>query len=101
MEVYQRVLSTMPQTFSTNQYLERLKTVSSNEQEVRSGKHVAFIKSECHKLSNRTYMKLPKQMQLMLESRVDQPVLNEQNAADLLKSLGYKLLKPVKDWVEI
>jgi len=101
MEVYQRVLSSMPQMFSTNQYLERLKRVASNPKDVKGGKHMEFIKSECHRVSNRTYMKKPKEVQLVLEPKVEEKILNEQNATELLKSLGYKILKPVKEWVEI
>jgi hypothetical protein len=101
MEVYQRVLSSMPQMFSTNQYLERLKRVANSQDDVSGGKHIKFIKKECHRVSNRTYMKIPKEVQLVLEPRVEEKILNEQNATDLLKSLGYKVLKPIKDWVEI
>jgi hypothetical protein len=91
----------MPQMFSTNQYLERLKRVASNPKDVKSGKHMDFIKSECHRVSNRTYMKRPKEVQLVLETVSEEKILNEQNAAELLKSLGYKILKPIKEWVEI
>jgi hypothetical protein len=102
MEIYERVLSTMPQMFSTNQYLVRLKRVATSQDDVSGGKHIKFIKNECHRVSNRTYMKRPKPVQLELEQQVvEQPVLNEHNATELLKSLGYKVLKPIKDWVEI
>jgi hypothetical protein len=37
----------------------------------------------------------------VLEPKVEEKILNEQNATELLKSLGYKVLKPVKEWVEI
>lgn len=99
MEIYQRVLSTMPQMFSTNEYLDRLKKVASDPKDVISGKHIEFIKSECRKVSNRTYVKRQKEVQLEISTEANQPVLNEQNAAELLKSLNYKVFKP--NWTEI
>lgn len=106
MEIYQRVLSTMPQMFSTNQYLERLKRVASNPKDVKSGRHIEFIKNECHKVSNRTYVKRPKEIEIEFEPQVtknfvvkESVALNEQNAVEFLKNLGYKVLKP--NWTEI
>lgn len=99
MEIYKRVLSTMPQMFSTNEYKKRLRKLAESPRDVNSGRHVAFIKAECDRISNRMYVKRPKE-QLTLEP-VSKPVITEDMAVELLKSLGYKLLKPVKDWVEI
>jgi hypothetical protein len=102
MEIYQRVLSTMPQMFSTNEYLEKLKTVASNQKQVTSGKHIDFLKNQCHKVSNRTYIKRTKEVQLSIDPQVvsnDSNLLNEQNAVEYLKTLGYKVLKP--NWVEL
>ena len=100
MEIYQRVLSTMPQIFSTNEYLQSLKKEASSPTDVNRTKYLSFIKKECRKVSNRTYVKKPKEVQLSLEP-VSQPVITEDMAVELLKNLGYKVLKPIKDWVEI
>jgi len=100
MEIYQRVLSNMPQIFSTNEYLQSLKKTATSPSDVNRSKYLSFIKKECRKVSNRTYVKKPKESQLTLEP-VNQPVITEEMAVELLKNLGYKVLKPVKDWVEI
>lgn len=99
MEIYQRVLKTMPQIFSTNEYLESLKKTATSPADVNRSKYLSFIKKECRKVSNRTYVK-PKETQLTLEP-VNQPVITEETAVEFLKNLGYKVLKPIKDWVEI
>jgi hypothetical protein len=99
MEIYQRVLRTMPQIFSTNEYLESLKKTATSPADVNRSKYLSFIKKECRKVSNRTYVK-PKETQLSLET-VNQPVITEETAVEFLKNLGYKVLKPIKDWVEI
>lgn len=100
MEIYQRVLSTMPQIFSTNEYLQSLKKEASSPSDVNRAKYLSFIKKECRKVSNRTYVKKPKEVQLSLEP-ISQPVITEDMAVELLKNLGYKVFKPIKDWVEI
>ena len=89
----------MPQIFSTNEYLESLKKTATSPADVNRSKYLSFIKKECRKVSNRTYVK-PKETQLSLEP-VNQPVITEETAIDFLKNLGYKVLKPIKDWVEI
>jgi hypothetical protein len=99
MEIYQRVLSTMPQIFSTNEYLQSLKKTATSPADVNRSKYLSFIKKECRKVSNRTYVK-PRESQLTLEP-VNQQVITEAMAVELLKNLGYKLMKPVKDWVEV
>jgi hypothetical protein len=100
MEIYQRVLGNMPQVFSTNEYLQSLKREASSPNDVNRSKYLSFIKKECRKVSNRTYIKRPKEVQLYLEP-INQTVITEDMAVELLKNLGYKVLKPVKDWVEI
>jgi hypothetical protein len=90
----------MPQIFSTNEYLQSLKKTATSPSDVNRSKYLSFIKKECRKVSNRTYVKKPKESQLTLEP-VNQPVITEEMAVELLKNLGYKVLKPVKDWVEI
>lgn len=99
MEIYQRVLRTMPQIFSTNEYLESLKKTATSPADVNRSKYLSFIKKECRKVSNRTYVK-PKETQLTLDP-VNQPVITEETAVEFLKKLGYKILKPVNEWVEI
>lgn len=99
MEIYHRVLRTMPQIFSTNEYLESLKKTATSPEDVNRSKYLSFIKKECRKVSNRTYVK-PKETQLSLEP-VNQPVITEETAIELLKRLGYKVLKPTNEWVEI
>lgn len=90
----------MPQIFSTNEYLQSLKKTATSPADVNRSKYLSFIKKECRKVSNRTYVKKPKEVQLSLEP-VSQPVITEDMAVELLKNLGYKVLKPIKDWVEI
>jgi hypothetical protein len=97
IEEYLIVLEEMPKVFSTNQFIDQLRKIGVAERIIYNSNHIDFIQQNCIKLSKRTYQK-KSNMQYQENDNLKQRILD---AINLLKSHGYKILKPITQYEEL
>ena len=94
MQLFEQILNEMPQQFSTELFIEKMRERNVNQNYIQSGHHVKYLKSKCQMLSKRMYSKS------FLE-QPQKPQLTEESCIRFLKSKGYKILKPITEFKEI
>ena len=93
MESLQKALNDMPNYFSSNQFSRKAKRYGLTLRQVQSGVCAQFLHQNCIQMdTKRTWSKKQEHSEI---SR------NVEYAINLLKSKGYKVLKPVTEYQEL
>jgi hypothetical protein len=103
-------LEKMPITFSSNKFSKKCQQLGLNKELIPSGVLNRYLHKNCEQLgSRRTWMKKPilnNTRQLTINTsnssiNTNNSSTNEQQAIELLKSLGYRITKQVIEWQEV
>jgi hypothetical protein len=105
-EEFQLVLDEMTNEFSTNNFISELKLIGVPIKVIENQYHVGFLNTYCERITKRTYRKknnIHVKYQSKKQTLVSQENENDkiQKSISLLKSLGYKILKPTTEYQEI
>jgi hypothetical protein len=96
MEILKKTLSEMSSTFSSNEFSKQAQKNGLSKREINNGVIASFLHRNAVQLETRRMWR--KKDGLSSEKEKSDKI---KEAIDLLKSNGYKVLKPVIDWVEI
>jgi hypothetical protein len=103
-------LEKMPSTFSSNKFSKKCVQLGFNKELIPSGVMNRFLHKNCEQLgSRRTWIKKPivnntKQQTIAPSNssiNTNNSLTIEQEAIELLKSLGYRISKQVIEWQEV
>lgn len=100
-EVLFKALEQMPMQFSSNEFTKKAKQLGVTQLQINRGIIANFLKLNAvrHEDSRRMYSKNRSNVDLFKQFHSD--AMDIQKAIDLLKSNGYKIMKPVNEYVEI
>jgi hypothetical protein len=94
-QIAQTTLETMPSKFTSKFFCKEARRYGLHDSWINNGNANKFLSENCTKVKERTWVK----------SKKSEPILERgqmiTDAINLLKSEGYKILKPVKDWQEV
>ena len=96
MEILKKTLSEMNFTFSSNEFSKKAQKNGLSKQEVNNGVIALFLHRNA--VQGETRRMWRKHNGLTSDKQKSDKIME---AIDLLKSNGYKILKPVSDWVEL
>lgn len=86
----------MSSTFSSNEFSKQAQKNGLSKKEINNGAIALFLHQNAVQLETRRMWR--KRSDLTSDNQKSDRI---KEAIDLLKSNGYKILKPVTDWVEI
>ena len=96
MDIFEKTLSEMNFTFSSNEFSKRARKNGLSKQEISNGAIALFLhRNAVQKGSRRMWVKHNG------HNSDKQKHDNVLDAINLLKSLGFKVLKRVTDWIEV
>ena len=98
MESLQRALNDMPNQFSSNEFSKNAKKYGLTQREVLDGVCARFLHRNAVQLSTKRMWRKKNTSNLFAMDNADDQV---QYAISLLKSKGYKVLKPVTEYQEL
>jgi hypothetical protein len=96
MEILKKTLSEMNFSFSSNEFSKRAKKNGLSKMEIANGAIAMFLHRNA--VQGETRRMWRKHNGILLETPKTDQIME---AIALLKSQGYKVLKPVSDWVEL
>lgn len=104
-ELLNEVFNEMPNEFSSHDFCKVLAGKGFSRAKIKKGAAAEYLKSVSiqNEKWSRTWRKIPVQPQLSIHD-INVPVamsMTEQGAIAYLKSLGYKIMKPINQWEEI
>ena len=97
--IYEKALAEMPVTFTSSDIANKAKSMGANPKHTQQGAIGFWLsdRADIERLTRNTWMFVqPKQVESKQQAQCD-----EQQAVNLLKSLGYRLMKPTTQWEEI
>ena len=99
--ILENTLNRMPISFSSNEFTKMAKKSGISQREIDRGIIANYLKLNAnrHEDSRRMYTKKQKAVDIFQEFHSQSTEI--QRAIDLLKSKGYKIMKPVKEYVEV
>lgn len=93
MEILDKTLNQMPHCFSSNYFAKKAKINGLTQLEVNNGVVSSYLSHKC--IKDKTSRRMWYKQDISTNN-------NElQYAINLLKLNGYKVMKPVNDWIEI
>ena len=100
-------LNQMDYQFSSNEFSKLAEINGITREEIINGVIAEFLKPRCERLnSNRFWVKRKSHKketndskQITTVKKTDEEIINE--AVELLKLFGYRILKPFSDWIEL
>lgn len=95
MTILKQTLDQMPMIFSSNIYSIAAQKNGLDKYLINQGIIVTFLSKNCKRVSKRIWEKKPTNTSEI----TDAEKLAE--AIKLVKSFGYKVMKPVNEWVEL
>lgn len=105
MEILLEVLNEMPRYFSSNQFCKVAREHGYPDWEIERDKHVNFLSMNCTRdiHSNRMWYKKTTHIQnsIVFNDQIKQDVNTVDEAIRILKAEGYKVMKPVTEFVEL
>jgi hypothetical protein len=108
-DVLTRALAKMPVTFSSTDFINECVDMGFPYDVLSRTNMVApFLKDNTHRVSKRIWSKGPlahlspvKEVVEPRKTEVAPKAMSETECVDFLKARGYKIMKPVSDWVEL
>ena len=99
---FEKALKQMSNTFSSNAFCDKVKKYGVSPYLITNGVCGAFLHTNCIQDNNSKRIWHKRNVNINNQSLHDLEILSEEkNAVALLKSLGYKLLKPISEWKEV
>lgn len=100
-EILDSILQKMPLEFSSNEFTKMAKRYGISQKQIDRGIIANYLKLNAmrNNESRRMYSKKQKSVDLFQEFHSQNTDI--QKAIDLLKSNGYKIMKPVNEYVEV
>ncbi|HRH85043.1 MAG TPA: hypothetical protein PK210_12465 [Bacteroidia bacterium] len=96
MEILKKTLSEMNFTFSSNEFSKKAKKNGLSKREIDNGVIALFLHRNA--VQGETRRMWRKHNGLTSDKHKSDKIMD---AIDLLKTNGYKILKPVSDWIEL
>jgi hypothetical protein len=108
LETYEFVLKEMSYEFSSTAFIRALRDLGFSESMIQSQKHLRFLKRKCQRLTRNTFSKkTPKNeivnIVLPIQENKEASISNltVSQCIDFLKSNGYKVYKPITEFIEL
>ena len=96
MDILNKTLSEMKFTFSSNEFSKKAKKNGLSKQEVNNGVIALFLHRNAVQADTRRMWR--KHNEITSDKHKSDEIMR---AIDLLKANGYRILKPVSDWMEL
>lgn len=97
MDILLKTLNEMNFTFSSNEFAKKARKNGLTKQEVDNGAVASFLHRNALNAGSKRMWRKAALIPPTNDSKVDK--INE--AINLLKSKGYKIMKPVSEWIEL
>jgi hypothetical protein len=91
-EIFEKTLRRMPAEFSSIEFYRAATQLGMSERDRVNNKPAPFLMKNALRITKRTWRKKDSAVNTPLKPSI--PDVKESEAVDLLKSLGYKVLKP-------
>ena len=107
MEMFDQILKEMPNEFTTNLFVKKMRERNISESIIRNQRHIPFLTSKCERYSRNTFAKKYLRNTLIEPefqvSKVEykKSEFNESSCIEFLKSKGYKILQPITEYKEL
>jgi len=108
LETFEFVLKEMSYEFSTTAFIRALRDLGFSEIVIQSQKHLSFLQKKCNRLTRNTFSKKQPKIDMFnavmpIQQIKDDivPTLTVEEAIDFLKSKGYKVYKPITEFIEL
>jgi len=96
MDILQKTLDEMEFSFSSNQFSKKARKNGLSKQEISNGIIAIFLHRNA--IQGNTRRMWRKSNTLDSPKKIEDKIAE---AIDLLKSSGYKILKPINEWIEL
>ena len=93
-ETMQRALNKMPEKFSSNEFASLIRQYGMTDRQIKNKVANKFLLQNCIQINRKSWAKKDNDSLFANRHQEEQAVL-------LLKSLGYKILKPVTEYQEL
>jgi hypothetical protein len=102
MDILKKTLDEMYVSFSSNEFSKQAKRNGLSQQEVNNGAIAHFLNRNCFRgSSRRLWRKNPATITSTITVEEKSKFDNISAAIALLKSKGYRIMKPTTDWIEL
>ena len=95
MKEYNEVLDVMPDYFTSNMFVNKLRKLGVPKNIIQGQNHVGFLMTQCERVTNRTWQKINQ------ETLEPSDEVLEQNCIEFLKLRGYKIMRQVSQYEEV
>jgi hypothetical protein len=102
MDILKKTLDEMYVSFSSNEFSKQAKRNGLSQQEVNNGAIAHFLSRNCFRgNSRRLWRKNPTTTTASITIAEKHKNDSVADAISLLKSKGYRIMKPTTDWIEL
>jgi hypothetical protein len=107
MELFDQILKEMPNDFTTNMFVKKMREKNISESIIRNQRHIPFLTSKCERYTRNTFAKKYQRTTLfepdIQVGKVEykKTELTESSCVEFLKSKGYKILQPITEYKEL